>query len=146
MGQFAPITQTPVRPVESRQARAGMERETVLSLLAAKDVFETLDDMALDLQHVSVLGAVVKLGLRRLIPSNEEASAMPFDVPDFAFQPVPAQRVRHESPIPFATLRRRLSELVDAGLLVRTEEGYLPVFSDVSALVAKLQTSLTRCW
>ena len=120
----------------------GLERETVTSLFRAKRAYDCLNELGLDMQHVAVLGAVIQLSLQRMIPMDGSRPHLPDTVPDYAFHPVNALRVTRETGVPHATLRRRLEELVEHGLLEKIEGAYMPTMNAPSVIVAKLQKAL----
>lgn len=124
----------------SKQDESGAESTLSGSVakffILARSSFERLSSLGLDFQHVAVLGAVMKASLRRLPGATEDQSfGLPDRIPDYAFQPVAAQRLKFEVPVSMSTLRRRLEELVELGALDRTEDGYLPSLTSRSATI-----------
>ena len=114
-------------------------RDAVETMLFAQNAYDELRELGLELQHVAVLGSVMHLGLRRFVAGHVKSVELPRRIPDYAFQPVGAMRLSQEISIPHATLRRRLEELVEAGLLEKTERGFVPRLGPSSRLAEKLQ-------
>lgn len=145
MGSVVGVDQSGLQAVRVKTGHS-LERETVLSLLSAKKAYESLAELGLDMQHVAVLGAVTKLALQRLVSVDRGAATLPANIPDYAFHPVQALRVTRETGVPHATLRRRLEELVEHGLLEKGDGGYVPTMGGPSMLAGKLQRALFDSW